>query len=172
MMFHALRGLGQSTPVYNQDAFGTWCSQNPVTASISSIFPELAILAGAPANNVGYSCAADLMEGGMTSTVQTPISPTITGGYNAGSTSMPPDQATIDAQDPTTTINQILADTQSNAVANATAAAAAQAAANAAANPCVSNPTFSCWWQQNSEMVLIGGAIFIGLFALSTLKKK
>lgn len=126
----AYRRVGLGDPMGSADC--QWCQQN---AGIAMFFPSC----WATKSMFGGSCQE----------------PSIAQAYVQGSTPVvPPDQATIDAQTPDETINQILLQSQVNAVA----AAQAQAVREAAALPATTFFGLSIMdW-------LIGGAIVAGLF--------
>jgi hypothetical protein len=117
-------------------------------------------------------CLMALVEGDYALGDQRQVAPMITAAQAAAAApGLPPDQSTIDSQDPDTTVDQILTQSQANANAAAVAAAAAQAAALAPVG-CASNPTgFTCWWNTYGDYV-IWGAVGIGaLLVVDSLKK-
>ena len=119
-------------------------------------------------------CLAALIDGEYAPGYTAAVNPSITQAYVAGSVPVvPPSQAVIDAQSAQDTADQIIAQSQANAIAAATAAAAAQAAANAPAKPpaCVADSSsFACWLSNNSTMLIVGGCVVVGLFLLKELR--
>lgn len=159
MMFHALGNLGQAvasgtatslniteggasslnTPQGSVDC--SWCKANPATAMFMP------------------SCwATKSMFGGSCQAYSTPQAYLI----GAGS-AMPPDQSAIDAQDPTDTINQILAAQQAGAVDAATAADVT-GATNSATNPfglpdIPGLPSGSTMWMIIAALAVVGATM-------------